>query len=142
LSLGAGLSFAIYGILNRPLVKKYQPATYTAYAVLIGSIPLLLISIPDTVEQNWVDLPAKSWLAIVYMVIFPVYVAYQFWNWGIAKRGAAEASSFALLVPIIAGVLSAIVFSESFGVAKVIGGVLAMAGLVAIRIDRKPTPSS
>lgn len=64
----------------------------------------------------------------------------QFWNWGIAKRGAAEASSFAMLVPIIAGILSAIVFSESFGAAKVIGGALAMAGLVAIRIDRKPKP--
>jgi drug/metabolite transporter (DMT)-like permease len=138
LSLGAGLSFATYGILNRPLVKRYQPATYSAYSVLIGSIPLLLISIPDAVKQDWVDLPAKSWLAIVYMVIFPVYVAYQFWNWGIAKRGAAEASSFALLVPIIAGVLSAIVFSESFGWAKLVGGALAMAGLVAIRIDRKP----
>jgi drug/metabolite transporter (DMT)-like permease len=138
LSLGAGLSFATYGILNRPLAKKYQPSTYSAYAVLIGSIPLLLISIPDAVKQNWADLPAKSWIAIVYMVIFPVYVAYQFWNWGIAKRGAAEASSFALLVPIIAGVLSAIVFSESFGWAKLVGGALAMAGLVAIRIDRKP----
>src|SRR4051812_47483155 len=44
LSLGAGLSFAFYGILNRPLVKRYQPATYTAYAVLIGTIPLLVIS--------------------------------------------------------------------------------------------------
>ena len=142
LSLGAGLSFATYGILNRPLVKRYQPSTYSAYSVLIGSIPLLLISIPDAVRQDWVDLPAKSWIAIVYMVILPVYVAYQFWNWGIAKRGAAEASSFALLVPIIAGVLSAIVFSESFRAAKVIGGALAMVGLVAIRIDRKPTPTS
>ena len=140
LSLGAGLSFATYGILNRPLAKRYPPATYSAYAVLIGSIPLLLISIPDAAQQNWVDLPTKSWVAVVYMVIFPVYVAYQFWNWGIAKRGAAEASSFALLVPIIAGVLSAIVFSESFGAAKMIGGALAMAGLVAIRIDRKPNP--
>jgi drug/metabolite transporter (DMT)-like permease len=138
LSLGAGLSFAAYGILNRPLVRRYQPATYSAYSVLIGSIPLVLISLPDAVRQDWADLPAKSWVAIAYMVIFPVYVAYQFWNWSIAKRGAAEASSFALLVPIVTGVLSAVVFSESFGAAKVIGGALAMAGLIALRIDRKP----
>jgi drug/metabolite transporter (DMT)-like permease len=136
-SLGAGLSFAFYGVLNRPLAKRYQPATYSAYTLLIGSIPLLLMSIPDALDQNWTDLPARSWLAIIYMVIFPVYVAYQFWNWGIAKRGAAEASSFALLVPIIAAVLSAIIFEESFGALKVIGGALAMAGLVAIRLDRK-----
>ncbi len=137
LSLGAGLSFAFYGVLNRPLVKRYQPATYTAYSVLIGTIPLLVISAYDAFNQNWADLPAKSWLAIVYMVIFPVYFAYQLWNWGISKRGVAEASSFALLVPILAGVLSAIVFGESFGALKIFGALLAMVGLVALRINRK-----
>lgn len=144
LSLGAGLSFAFYGILNRPLVKRYQPATYSAYSVLIGTIPLLIISAKDAVDQDWADLPAKSWLAIIYMVILPVYFAYQLWNWGISKRGAAEASSFALLVPIMAGVMSAIVFNESFGVLKILGAVLAMTGLVALRINREPktTPSA
>ncbi|MFL5759618.1 MAG: DMT family transporter [Thermomicrobiales bacterium] len=91
LSLGAGLSFAFYGILNRPLAQRYERATYSAYTVLIGSIPLLLLSIPDAVRQHWTDLPAKSWIAIIYMVIFPVYVAYQFWNCPARSRSGMRA---------------------------------------------------
>jgi hypothetical protein len=34
-------------------------------------------------------------------------------------------------------VLSAIVFSESFGAVKILGALLGMAGLVALRINRK-----
>src|SRR5262245_6771044 len=31
LSIGADVSFALYGIVNRTLVRNYQPETYTAY---------------------------------------------------------------------------------------------------------------
>ncbi|CAN5826848.1 DMT family transporter [soil metagenome] len=134
LSIMAAVSFAIYGIINRPLAKAYSPATYTAWAVTLGTIPLLLASIPQALDQNWGDVSTTSWLAVLYMVIFPVYVAYMFWNYGIARRGAALASSFGLLVPILSGVLSAIIFDEQFGPLKLGGAALVLAGLMTIRV--------
>ena len=64
----------------------------------------------------WIGHPsALGWLAIIYMVILPVYVAYMIWNWAIARRGVAAATSFSLLVPIVSGALSAWLFGEQFG---------------------------
>jgi drug/metabolite transporter (DMT)-like permease len=68
--------------------------------------------------------------------VLPVYVAYIVWNWGIARRGAAAASSFSLLTPVVSGVLSALTYGEVFGVAKIVGGALVLAGLVALQ-DRR-----
>ncbi|HEX5690119.1 MAG TPA: DMT family transporter, partial [Roseiflexaceae bacterium] len=34
LSIGAAIAFAIYGIVNRPLVRDYPAETYTAYTLL------------------------------------------------------------------------------------------------------------
>ncbi|MGD9713842.1 MAG: DMT family transporter [Thermomicrobiales bacterium] len=110
LAIMAAASFAVYGIINRPLAKAYPPATYTAWAVTLGSIPLLIAGVPQAQDQDWGGVSASSWVAVLYMVVFPVYVAYMLWNFGIKHRGAALASSFGLLVPIISGVLSAIVF--------------------------------
>ncbi|MGH2562414.1 MAG: DMT family transporter, partial [Thermomicrobiales bacterium] len=126
-SLGAALSFAAYGLVNRPLVQKYPPATYTAYSLLFGAIPLFVVGMPATLRQDWAELPASAWLAIAYMAVLPVYVAYMLWNWGIARRGAAVATSFSLLLPVISGIFSVFFFDEAFPPGKLFG-----AGLVLV----------
>jgi drug/metabolite transporter (DMT)-like permease len=133
LNIGAAVSFALYGVVNRPLVRDYPPETYTAYTLLAGSIPLMLVATPSALAQNWGAVSALGWLEIGYMVILPVYVAYMLWNWAIARRGAAAATSFSLLVPIASGSLSAWLFREQFGVGKLLGAALVLAGLAILR---------
>ncbi len=140
LSIGAAVSFAVYGIITRPLVRKYPAETYTAWSVLTGTVPLLLVSLPDALRQDWQAIDLSGWFSIVYLAIFPVYIAYILWNYAIARRGVAKASSFGLLVPIVAGLLSAIFFGEPFGPLKLLGAGLVLAGLVIVRtrVWRRP----
>jgi drug/metabolite transporter (DMT)-like permease len=138
LSVGAAVSFAFYGIVNRPLVRDYPPETYTAYTLLAGSLPLLAVSAPAALAQNWGAVSALGWLEIVYMVVLPVYVAYMLWNWAIARRGAAAASSFSLLVPVVSGSLSVWLFDERFSALKLLGAALALTGLMIIRRPARP----
>jgi drug/metabolite transporter (DMT)-like permease len=140
LSIGAAVSFAVYGIITRPLVRKYPAETYTAWSVLAGTVPLLLVSLPDAMRQDWQAVSLPGWVSIVYLAIFPVYIAYILWNYAIARRGVAKASSFGLLVPIVAGLLSAIFFGEPFGPLKLLGAGLVLAGLIIVRtrVWRRP----
>jgi drug/metabolite transporter (DMT)-like permease len=68
------------------------------------------------------------------------------WNWAIARRGAAAATSFSLLVPIASGSLSAWWFAEQFDLIKLLGAALVLAGLAIIRTPTrtrdKAEPSS
>jgi drug/metabolite transporter (DMT)-like permease len=134
LCIMAAIAFGFYGIVNRPLVAGYPPATYTAWTLLFGGVPLLLAGLPAARDQDWSALTTRSWLAVVYMVIFPVYIAYMLWNFGIARRGATIATSFGLLVPVIAGILSALIYHETFGPAKLLGAGLVLGGLLLIRV--------
>ncbi len=136
LSLAAAASFALYGIINRPLVRAYPAETVSAYATAIGSVPLLIVGAPAAMRQEWTALPVTTWLTLAYMAIFPVYLAYIMWNWAIGQRGVA-ATSWNLLVPIISGVLSAIVFSEAFGPLKILGGALVITGLLVTQLQRR-----
>ncbi len=140
LSIGAAVAFAVYGIITRPLVRKYPAETYTAWSVLAGTAPLLLVSLPDAMGQDWGTISLAGWSSIVYLAIFPVYIAYILWNYAIARRGVAKASSFGLLVPIVAGLLSAVLLGEPFGPLKLLGAGLVLAGLVIVRtrVWRRP----
>jgi drug/metabolite transporter (DMT)-like permease len=133
LSLVAAISFAAYGVMNRPLVTRYPTVTYTAYTTVAGAIPLLLISAPAAVAQNWHAVSLGSWLLVGYMIVLPVYVAYMVWNWGISRRGAATASRYALLQPVLTGLLSSLLLGEVFDVPKIIGALLILFGLVALQ---------
>lgn len=133
-SLGAAVAFAFYGIVNRPVARAYPAATYSAYSLLFGTLPFLVAGGPGLSEQAWGAVPLHVWLGMIWVVIFPVYVAYQLWNYGIQHRGAAAASSYGLIVPILSGVLSALFFNESFGIRKVAGAALVFAGLLLLRI--------
>jgi drug/metabolite transporter (DMT)-like permease len=142
LSLLAAVSFAIYGIVNRPLARDYPPETYTAYTLLAGSLPLLAISAPAALAQNWGAISWLAWGEIVYMVVLPVYVAYMLWNWAIARRGAAAATSFSLLVPVASGALSAWLFAEPFGATKLLGAALVLGGLAIVRAPGRAAKSA
>lgn len=138
ISLGAAIAFATYGVVNRPLVARYPPETVSAYTTLAGSVPLLLVSLPAARAQDWGSLDASAWLVILYMVVLPVYVAYILWNWAIARRGVAIASSASLTVPVVSGILSALFFDEGFGFLKILGAALALLGLLLMRLPRWP----
>jgi drug/metabolite transporter (DMT)-like permease len=138
LSLGAAVAFAVYGLISRPLARRYPSATLSAHQITLGTLPLLLVGWSSTAEQDWTGLPLRVWVGIVFVVIFPVYVAYQLWNYAIGKRGAARASSYALLVPILSGVGSSFAFDEPLTLLKLAGALLVIAGLSLVRLDRLP----
>jgi drug/metabolite transporter (DMT)-like permease len=130
----AAAAFGLYNVINRPLAAGYPATTYIAWTLLFGSIPLVLAGLPAASRESWTSLGTGGWLSIAYVVVFPVYIAYMLWNFGIARRGAAIATSFGLLVPILAGTLSAILYDESFGPRKLIGAALVLGGLLFIRL--------
>ena len=142
LSIGAAIAFACYGIISRPLVKKYPAETVSAWSVLAGAIPLFVIALPGAMEQDWLALSGAAWLTIVYLAIFPVYIAYILWNFAIAHRGVARATTFSLLVPIVAGLLSALFLGEPFGPMKLLGAGLVLTGLVIVRTRGRRRPAA
>jgi drug/metabolite transporter (DMT)-like permease len=133
LCLMSAAAFALYGIMSRPLTLSYPAPLTTAWTLLAGSIPLVLIGLPAALDQSWSTLPTKSWLALGYMVVFPIYVAYILFHYTISKRGAALTSSFILLVPVLSGLLAAVIYDESFGSTKLLGASLVLSGLITIR---------
>ncbi|MCA9833816.1 MAG: EamA family transporter [Thermomicrobiales bacterium] len=132
IAFSGGVAFAIYQVMNRRLVREYHSATYSAWSTLLGSVPLILLGTPAMIDQSWGSVSTHSWLAFIYMCILPVYVAYMVWGWAIRHRGVAI-TGFTILVPIVAGVISWIFYDEAFTARKLLGGGVAVLGLVLMQ---------
>lgn len=133
INLAAAISYAGYVVVNRPLAGRYPAPVLTTYTLTAGALPVLLLTLPALLAQEWGRVTFAGWATLLWATIFPVYVAWTLWSWVNARAGVSRTSIFLYLVPVISGVTGWLVLAEGFGVQQVLGALLVLIGLVLSR---------
>lgn len=109
-AMGSALSWALYCSLLRLKDRRIPANGFVAVSSLLGALILLPIVIFWLMRH-----PAQDWAAwrepfflsgLAYLVIFPSWLAYLFWNKGIAAIGATRGEIYTHIIPLSGGVLS------------------------------------
>ncbi|HLV99586.1 MAG TPA: DMT family transporter [Ktedonobacterales bacterium] len=133
LSLGAALSFALYGITNKKLGARYSPAELMCYTLIIGTLALSPIGVPALFHQNWALVTWRAWAVMGYAVVFPIYISYTIWNWAIMQRGVGYVTLYNYLTPILGGIGSFLILGEQFSAGQLVGAAVVLSGLLLAR---------
>ncbi len=131
--LGAAFCWALYAILCAPLLKRYSSLSVTALSTIIGALPLIFISIPAVLDQDWTRLSLNGWGGVVYSSVFAIVVAFVIWNYGVQRLGGARTAVFNNLVPVVAAIAAAIFLNEALTPMKILGAVIIFIGLYLAR---------
>ena len=126
--LGAPLAFALYNILLRPLLGRYGVLPLTAAASLVGTLALLPLARPSTVE-GLATMSAGDLALIGYLGVVCTLLGYVAWNVGLRGLGPTGAVSYAYGIPPLAVVIGALTLDEPVTAWLVAGGVLVVAGV-------------
>ena len=133
LSLGAAASFALYGIVSKPLAARHSPSTVLAGTLVVGGLPLVPLGFADVARQSWGGISLEGWAIWIYAVVFPIYLAYTWWTAAIALRGVAAIAPYVLLVPIVGGLFALTRLGETVGLLSGAGAALTLLGLAQSR---------
>ncbi|HLJ62266.1 MAG TPA: DMT family transporter [bacterium] len=133
LSVLAALCFAVYNVVNKPLLSRYPATALTTYTLTIGAVPLLAVSLPGVVVQDWGRVSGLGWAGLLWSVVVPVYVAWTLWTWVSSRLGVARTATFIYVVPIVSAMASWVLLGERFGALKVAGALMVLGGLVIAR---------
>ena len=141
LCLLAGLSYAVYALVNARLVAQAAPSLVTGavftLAALIALPAAALIAGPVTLTAR--DLAIAAWLGVV-----ATGVAYLLFSHALRHISGATGVTLALAEPVTAFVLAVAVVGERPGWAAAGGGLLVLAGLgvvvaAELRAARRPS---
>jgi drug/metabolite transporter (DMT)-like permease len=132
LILGNCLAYALYLVLQRPLLEELPPLTVVAWAFLFGSVPVLALAAPHLATTRAATLPAAVWLGIAYILIIPTAVNYVINSWAIRRSSPALVAAYSLLQPGVATLLGVLLLGESVGVRELSGLALIIAGLAGV----------
>jgi DME family drug/metabolite transporter len=143
LALVAGTSYATYTVAaKRLLVAGHSPEQTMARAFAVAA--LLLAPILVTTGASSPLLAPEGLLLALYLGAIPTALAYLLFARGLRRLSPGDTATLTLAEPLTAAALGALVLGERPGLLAVAGGVLVLAGLIALslpgrRKDADPT---
>ena len=141
LAISTALTWGCYTVAIAPLMRTYSPFRISALVLLLGWIPLLLVSLPQVTSQEF-SFGWKAWLGFGYAVVGPLFLTNILWFTAIDRVGPSRASLFANLQPFFAVIFALLLLSETLHPLEIAGGVLIFAGIALDRIWHKvPVPA-
>ena len=140
LMLLAVLSWAVYTIGSKGLLRRYDPMTLTTWVLVAGtamSLPALLI--PGAIPSLR-SLSPSVWGGIAYLAVGTSVIAYPLWLYALRKLEASKVAITTNAQPVLTSVLSWILFRERFGPAFFVGAALILFGVSWVETRKGGVP--
>lgn len=132
------LFYALYLVLIKPLVAKYNNITILKWVSLFGLLFILPFSVEGMLTFHPQMLSVQSWWMLAYIILLCTYVAYLLINYALKYVEASTASFFTYLQPFIASVTSISIGGESITLPKIIAACLIFGGVFLVNRREKP----
>ena len=111
LAFVAAISWALYSTLSRKWASQNEEGAVPLFLLITGII-LLVVMVFLKEDSFW---NSRVVLELIYMVIFPTFLAYSFWDKAMRKGNIILVASLSYLTPILSVFISSIYLKTNVG---------------------------
>lgn len=131
LTLGSGLLWSVFVVLNARAVETREPVALTAW---IFALTALLLAPALLVQPEPFAIDRTGALAILYAGVVTTAIAYALWTYGLTGVTATASAVLLLVEILVASLLSLSLGRETFGWIELVGAALICAGVVGMSV--------
>jgi drug/metabolite transporter (DMT)-like permease len=133
--LAAPVSFALYNVLLKPLLGRYDLLALTAATSLVGTVFLLPLIRSGTIDSV-TGISFEDAALVLYLGLASTFLGYIGWNIGLHGLGPTRAVTYAYLISPLAVVMGATFLDEPVTLWLALGGALVLGGVAAAQRAR------
>ncbi len=130
---GAGLSTALYSILGKKALVRYESWTAVLYAFGFGALFLLILRSPLALLQ--VDYPLPAWGALLALSLLSTLLAYALFTTSMKYIEASQASITSTLDGLLSALWAFIFLGENPETFQLLGAALVLIGVMALQFS-------
>ena len=126
---------ALFWSFSNLIMKRLQDVNLLHFIVWVSLVPPLpLFTLSYFIETDapltlLLNTTTQSWLSIAYVGYISTLIAFAIWGWLLKNHKAAAVTPFALLIPIVGIVGSALLLNERLMLIEATGGSFILCGL-------------
>jgi drug/metabolite transporter (DMT)-like permease len=128
--VGAPLSFALYNVLLKPLLARYDLLALTAATSLAGIVALLPFVRGASVDTV-ANASARDVALLLYLGVLATFFGYIGWNVGLRGLGPTRAVAYTYAISPLAVAIGAVALDETVTAWLALGGALVVGGIAA-----------
>ncbi|MGZ3901775.1 MAG: DMT family transporter, partial [Bacteroidia bacterium] len=130
-------SWAIFVVMVKPIMMKYNTVTAMRWMFLFGSIYILPIGLHDTMHTNWAAFTGHAVFAIIFVVVATTFFAYLLNIYGLQSLSPSVVSMYIYLQPFLATTFAIALGKDTLTPTKIFSGVLIICGLYLVNFKTK-----
>lgn len=123
------ISYTIYFVLVKPLMKEYEPITVIRMIFTMGFFMILPFCWNEFTEIPWQSYNITSYVLLTAIILGGTFLAYIFNVYGIKILGASMAGTYIYSQPVFAAAIAIIFLGEELSFYKILAAVFIFAGV-------------
>ena len=133
-------SYALYLVLVKPLMKKYNPITVITWVFIFGFVFVVPIGIKDVITTDFSAFTLNTYLTVTFVIIGTTFFAYLFNIYALSKLSPSVTGSYIYLQPVVsfsmvliyAFLLGYDEYAQDINMIKILSCLLVIAGVYLI----------
>ncbi|MGH8014730.1 MAG: DMT family transporter [Candidatus Zixiibacteriota bacterium] len=140
--LGSCVTWAIYTVGARDLTKKINALVATFWSCVIAGLVFIPYTLATSGVSRFTNLQTDTYIALVFLGVFCLALAFWLWSEGLARQTAAEVGVYLYFEPLLTVIGAWFLLGEEITNWLAVGAVLITAGVYVAEKYGKTTTAA
>ncbi|MFZ5551951.1 MAG: DMT family transporter [Bacteroidota bacterium] len=131
------LSYAIYLVIIKPLMGKYNPVTVMMWVFAFGWVMVIPVGWTEFNEIQWQQFDGFIWGSVVFVVVGSTFFAYLLNMYGLQRLSPSVVSAYIYLQPVLSTTVAMMAGEDHPDWIKIISTLTIFAGVYMVSLPNE-----